>query len=46
MIALGVERRGELQDVGRAKLDAKATTLTSLCDDNYGAFDHGEPLLP
>jgi hypothetical protein len=46
VVAFGVERRGELQDVGGAEFHTEATSLTSFGDDNNGASIQGAPLLP
>jgi hypothetical protein len=46
VVTLGVERRRELQDMGRAELDAEPASFTAFGDDNNGASIQGAPLLP
>src|SRR5690242_4038880 len=46
MIALGVERRRESQNLGRTKFNAKAASLTSLDDYRDGTTCHGTPPHP
>jgi hypothetical protein len=46
VVALGVERRGEFQDMGGAELHAKPASLTAFGNDNNGASIQGAPLLP
>jgi hypothetical protein len=46
VVALGVERRGELQDMGGAELHAEPASFTAFGDNNDGASIQGAPLLP